>query len=169
MKLILLSVQDGWQQEWICKPAAKNQRASGVTVIIIPFCACEQTIWKYHRLISISWTLTRLLSQAQFYNKLMPAVFNSLQVLILISYLYAIYLPCWLCVKHCKFWWQVCIQHQDMDEQRVKCIQTFMRKSAQTEQVYWFATYVSHPVNLVFPGSWIELSVKNLFRTCFQS
>ena len=24
---------------------------------------------------------------------------------------------------------------QDMDEQRVKCIQTFMRKSAQTEQV----------------------------------
>jgi len=39
--------------------------------------------------------------QAQFYNKLMPAVFNSLQ---------------------------------DMDEQRVKCIQTFMRKSAQTEQ-----------------------------------
>lgn len=39
--------------------------------------------------------------QAQFFNKLMPSVFNSLQ---------------------------------DMDEQRVKCIQTFMRKSAQTEQ-----------------------------------
>jgi len=39
--------------------------------------------------------------QAQFYTRLMPAVFNSLQ---------------------------------DMDEQRVKCIQTFMRKSAQTEQ-----------------------------------
>ena len=33
------------------------------------------------------------------------------------------------------------ITTQDMDEQRVKCIQTFMRKSAQTEQVtipgYW--------------------------------
>jgi len=39
--------------------------------------------------------------QAQFYNKLMPAVFQSLQ---------------------------------DMDEKRVKCIQNFMRKSAQTEQ-----------------------------------
>merc|ERR1712147_136822 len=26
------------------------------------------------------------------------------------------------------------IKRQDMDEQRVKCIQTFMRKSAQTEQ-----------------------------------
>ena len=39
--------------------------------------------------------------QNQFYNKLMPAVFQSLQ---------------------------------DMDEKRVKCIQNFMRKSAQTEQ-----------------------------------
>ena len=44
-------------------------------------------------------------------------------------------------VKHCKFWWQVWIQHQDMDEQRVKCIQTFMRKSAQTEQVNCFPPY----------------------------
>ena len=39
--------------------------------------------------------------QSQFYTKLMPAVFQSLQ---------------------------------DMDERRVKCLQTFMRKSAQTEQ-----------------------------------
>eukprot|EP00092_Neocalanus_flemingeri_P018375 GFUD01019886.1.p1 GENE.GFUD01019886.1~~GFUD01019886.1.p1 ORF type:complete len:591 (+),score=175.48 GFUD01019886.1:241-2013(+) len=39
--------------------------------------------------------------QNQFYNKLMPAVFQSLQ---------------------------------DMDEKRVKCVQNFMRKSAQTEQ-----------------------------------
>ena len=41
------------------------------------------------------------LFQNQFYTKLMPAVFQSLQ---------------------------------DMDEKRVKCIQNFMRKSAQTEQ-----------------------------------
>jgi len=43
----------------------------------------------------------KLCFQNQFYNKLMPAVFQSLQ---------------------------------DMDEKRVKCIQNFMRKSAQTEQ-----------------------------------
>lgn len=79
--------------------------------------------------------------QSQFYNKLMPSVFNSLQA----NQSKGIHnLKC----------------AQDMDEQRVKCIQTFMRKSAQTEQVY--------SDNLKPPAPLKSADCHVLCRTCFQ-
>ena len=139
--------------------------SSSSSSLLLLFCKdsylrhCKQTIQKDHQLISMSWTWTDCCVQAQFYNKLMPAVFNSLQVAVSFPYMciqlvklvfghihlshliwHITLFYCQQIVEFVKHF-NIEIQFQDMDEQRVKCIQTFMRKSAQTEQVNCFPPY----------------------------